>query len=203
MPRLKGSGTRKMIECQDLGKRYGKRWLFRGLNFRVETGECLIVLGKNGAGKSTLLKILAGLIPPTEGKSLRPNDPRTMIGYAALDQAVYPTLTVREHLILSGKMRGCAAREDELLEEVGLAYAASSYGKVLSSGMRARLRMALAIQAEPQLIMFDEPGAGLDESGRQVLATLIRNRQSRTAFILATNDPFERQFATHEIELVD
>lgn len=190
-----------MIACERLGKRYGNRWLFRYLDLQVDPGECLLVLGSNGAGKSTLLKMLAGVIPSSEGKVRRPEDPRTGIGYAALDQPVYPVLTVREHLELAAELRGCEARADAILDEVGLSYAAEYPGRHLSTGMRARLKFALAIQANPPVVLLDEPGAGLDQAGREMIARLIESRRATTAFVLATNDPEERRFATLELEL--
>lgn len=190
-----------MIRCDDLGKRYGRRWLFRNLTFEVSAGECLVVLGSNGSGKSTLLKVLAGLLPPTEGMRVSSGDRRLNLGYAALDQAVYPALSVREHLELSAQLRGCEARYGALLEEVGLAHAADVPGRHLSTGMRARLKLGLAMQADPSVILLDEPGAGLDESGRDMLAKLIDTRRQSTAFVIASNDPAERRFATHELAL--
>ncbi len=190
-----------MIGCERLGKRYGSRWLFRYLDLDLQPGDCLLVLGSNGAGKSTLLKLLAGIIPASEGKVNRPADPRNGIGYAALDQSVYPVLTVREHLELAAELRVCEPRADELLEEVGLAYAAEFPGRHLSTGMRARLKFALAIQANPPVVLLDEPGAGLDLAGREMIARLIEKRRTTTAFVLATNDPEERRFATLELDL--
>lgn len=190
-----------MIRCQGLGKRYGRRWLFRNLDLTIEAGECLVLLGPNGSGKSTLLKVLAGVIPPTEGKCDRGPDPRTTLGYAALDQPVYPVLTVAEHLELAAELRGCKPRVDELLDEVELAYAAAVAGRHLSTGMRARLKFALAVQAEPPAVLLDEPSAGLDERGRHIVDKIISKRQEKTAFIIATNDPQERRYATHELSL--
>lgn len=190
-----------VIGCEGLGKRYGSRWLFRHLDLEVQSGHCLLVLGSNGAGKSTLLKILAGLLPPSEGVVRRPEDPRVGIGLAALDQSVYPMLTVREHLELAAELRGCESNADALLEEVGLAYAAGSPGRHLSTGMRARLKFALAVQASPSVVLLDEPGAGLDLPGRQMITRLIESRTPSTAFVIATNDPEERRFATHELDL--
>ena len=190
-----------MIGGEGLGKRYGDRWLFRRLTFRVAPGECLVLLGRNGSGKSTLLKLLAGLAPVSEGSVVRPADVRTQLGYAALDQAVYPTLTVAEHLELAGRLRGCEPHTTNLLEEVGLAYAADFPARTLSTGMRARLKLALAVQAEPDVVLLDEPGAGLDAMGLATLAAVIERRKAKTALVIATNDPEERKFATHELEL--
>jgi ABC-type multidrug transport system ATPase subunit len=190
-----------MIRCERLGKRYGRRWLFRNLTLNVEPGECLVVLGSNGTGKSTLLKVLAGILPSTEGTCFRGDDPRRDLGYAALDQPVYPVLTVSEHLTLAANLRGCDARSEELLEEVELSYAADVAGRHLSTGMRARLKFALAVQAEPAAVLLDEPSAGLDERGRHIVERIVSNRQGRTAFVIATNDPQERRYATHELAL--
>lgn len=190
-----------MISAEGLGKRYGARWLFRHLSFTVQPGECLLISGANGSGKSTLLKLLCGLLPASEGRIQTPPDYRRSVGLAALDQPVYPHLTVAEHLQLAGELRGVEPRSGALLEEVGLGYASSQLAKELSTGMRARLKFALAIQAEPAVLLLDEPGAGLDAEGREMLTALIESRRGQTALILATNDPSERRFATHELAL--
>ncbi len=190
-----------MVGGEGIGKRFGDRWLFRRLSFQVARGECLVLVGRNGSGKSTLLKMLAGLVPPTEGTLVRPADPRTGLGYAALDQAVYLTLTVREHLELAARLRGCESRASELLDEVGLAYAAPFPARTLSTGMRARLKLALAIQPRPDVLLLDEPGAGLDAQGLATLEAVVSKLAPATAVIIATNDPAERRFATHELEL--
>jgi heme exporter protein A len=200
-PNPKTNHNLRMISAEKLGKRYGARWLFRHLSFSVAPGECLLISGANGSGKSTLLKLLCGLLPASEGKIHTPADFRKSIGLAALDQPVYPHLTVAEHLQLAGQLRGVEPRIQPLLEEVGLAYASHQLAKELSTGMRARLKFALAIQASPAVLLLDEPGAGLDAEGRQMLAGLIESRKTFTALILATNDPEERRFATHELAL--
>ena len=191
-----------MLHASNLGKRYGRRWLFRGLEFDLQTGDRLAIVGRNGAGKSTLLKVIAGLIPPSEGKvKLKIDDPRRGLGYSALDMSLYPSLTVAEHLELTGELRGCSSRVEELLESVGLAYATHQQAHELSTGMKARLKLAIALQAEPAVLLLDEPGTGLDEAGRDLIERVIKEQSQRGAVILATNDPLERRFATHELEI--
>lgn len=187
---------------EGLGKRYGRRWLFRDLSFAVEQGQRLAILGHNGSGKSTLLRLLAGLLTPSEGKVVPPEgDSRLTLGYAALEMALYAPLTVDEHLRLSAELRGCEARADALLESVGLAYARALPAGQLSTGMKARLKLAMAIQPRPSVLLLDEPGAALDEEGRALVTRIADEQTARGSLIVATNDPQERRLATHELAL--
>ncbi len=191
-----------VLRVEGLGKRYGGRWVFRGLAFSLEPGDRLVVLGRNGSGKSTLLRVLAGLIPANEGKiKLPPGDPRTTVAISALDQALYPQLSFAEHLRLAADLRGCEAREDELIEMVGLGEARDLPSGQLSTGMRARVRMALAIQPRPALLLLDEPGASLDEAGRTLVSEIAEEQAKQGILIVATNESQERRLATLELEL--
>ncbi len=190
-----------VLQVEKLGKRYGSRWLFRDLTFDLGIGDRLIVLGQNGAGKSTLLKIVAGLLPPSSGRARFEGDPRTTLGMATLDMSLYPALTVREHLEFSGRLRSCPDRSDELLERIGLQDASELATSQISTGMRARVKLAMAIQANPTILVLDEPGAGLDEKGRQLVAEIVKEQAQRGCLLLATNDPLERRLGTHELDL--
>lgn len=193
-----------MLSAENLGKRFGARWIFRGLTFTLEPGQRLVILGHNGSGKSTLLRTLAGLLTPSEGRVVPPEgDARLTLGYAALEMALYPSLTVAEHLRLTADLRGCEDRTDELLEEVGLAYAKSVPAAQLSTGMKARLKLSLALQPRPQVLLLDEPGASLDEHGRELIERVLQSQAIHGAAIVATNDPRERRLATHELALAD
>jgi len=120
---------------------------------------------------------------------------------AALDQSVYPQLSIKEHLELFARLRGCASRADELLGKIGLSDFAERLAHQLSTGMRNRLKLALAIQPNPKLLLLDEPGAALDEAGKELVLDICREQLQRGALIVATNDPSERRFGTHELEL--
>jgi len=190
-----------VLQVENLGKRFGERWVFRGLTFSLNPGDALIVLGANGSGKSTLLKIVAGLLAPSQGTIQGLNeDPRSAIGLSALDMQVYGHLTVEEHIQLAGQLRGVSF-DETLLAKVGLAERKHQPAMQLSSGMRARLKLALAIQAQPNLLLLDEPGAGLDESGRGMLEKICMEQRQRGCLLLATNDPSERRLGTLELNL--
>lgn len=196
-PGVRSAHTYRVVRVDDLGKRFGDRWIFRQLQFELAPGQVLGVLGPNGCGKSTLLSIIAGLILPTEGQVHRP----ARIGYAALAAELYAELTVAEHLEMAADLRGCPARRYELLQAVGLAHAADYPAKILSSGMRARLKLALAIQDPPDVLVLDEPSAGLDAEGRGHVEEIITQQAKCGAVVLATNDPSDRKLATHELTL--
>lgn len=186
-----------MLGVSNLGKRYGPRWLFRNLEFELDRGDCLAVLGENGSGKSTLLKVLVGLVDPTEGII----QSQHKVGYSALDLSVYPALSAKEHLELSADLRGIPAQADELLDKVGLTKAANQMAQEFSTGMRARLKIAIALQAKPDVLILDEPGAGLDEVGRTLISSVIADQLQYGVVVIATNDPLERRFGTLELEI--
>jgi ABC-type multidrug transport system ATPase subunit len=191
-----------LLGCKALGKRFGQRWIFRSIEFSLGVGQVMVVTGANGSGKSTLLQIVAGLQEPSAGEVTRPRkDWRTSLSYAAIDQAVYPSLTAREHLELAARLRGCAPRVHELLDRVGLPYAADYLASHLSTGMRGRLKLALAIQPNPAALLLDEPGAGLDEQGRELVSSILEEQRARGTAIITTNDPSERRLADLELKL--
>ena len=186
-----------MIRATELGKRYGARWIFRDLSFDVASGQCLQVIGANGSGKSTLLKVLASLIPASHGDIALAGP----LGYASLEMNLYPQLTAIEHLEIAAQMRGVAARVDDLLAYVGLDHAASVAASQFSTGMKSRLKLALAIQARPPILLLDEPSAAMDETGRRLVADIVAEQLTRGCAVVATNDRQDRSFATHELEL--
>ena len=191
-----------VLAVDQLGKRFGGRWVFRGISFQLGRGDRLAVLGMNGSGKSTLIMVISGLLPQTEGTVKLPcADVRRCLGLSALEQSLYPSLTVLEHLDLAARLRGCDARAQELLTLIGLDYAADLQSSQLSTGMKARLKMALAVQAKPDVLLLDEPGASLDEAGRALVQTIVEEQAARGCVIFASNDPAERRLANLELKL--
>jgi ABC-type multidrug transport system ATPase subunit len=192
-----------VLSARGLGKKFGSRWVFRNLEFDLEMGQCLVVQGRNGAGKSTLLRILASLERASEGEvKAKFIDYRTALSYCALDQAVFPNLTVREHLDMAAKLRGIDRSNNDLIAKVGLETHVDHQSQHLSSGLRSRLKIAIAIQSSPEILLWDEPGVALDDSGRELITQVIEEQKQRGVLVIATNDASERRFGTHALELI-
>jgi heme exporter protein A len=190
------------LELHQVGKRYGRLRVFRGVEAEVSSGEVLIVAGHNGSGKSTLLRIIAGLVRPTngqvhvleDGRQLSFEERRRCIGLVAVDVALYGELTAHENLSFFARVRGlriAPSAGDALLEEVGLAGRGDDLVQTYSSGMRQRLKYACSLLHEPPLLLLDEPGSNLDEAGTAMVQRLIDRQRARGLVVLATNDPRE------------
>ncbi len=191
-----------VLTASNLGRKFGSRWVFRHVAFEVGLGDVLVVLGRNGSGKSTLLRLLSGLLSPSEGSVGRPRGAHhRVLGYVGLDLALYPNLTAREHLEIASELRGVPPRAETLLERVGLSAAADRLTGEYSTGMRARLKLALAIQPEPAILLLDEPTASLDDAGREIVRSVIDEQTGRGCVIIATNDAHDRRYATHELTI--
>lgn len=189
-----------MLRAENLGKRFQNRWIFRQIDFDLQPGDRLLIRGRNGSGKSTLLKVIAGLIPASEGKIVRPEGdvPKT-IGYAALDLAVYPALTGREILEFGEALRGIPSAAQADLERVGLKGAEDQLVGKYSSGMRARLKLAIALQAKPPCLLLDEPTTALDEFGRSLVRSIVHDYPG--IVLIGTNDPADLVMGNLELNL--
>jgi ABC-type multidrug transport system ATPase subunit len=184
-----------LIAFEKAGWRHEGGWLFRRVSFELDAGACLAVTGPNGSGKSSLLRIACGLLEPTEGKIVR----RCGAGAALLDAQPYAELTPLEHLRFWRELGHSAP--DDILDKLGLGSKKDVRAGLLSSGQRARLKLALALAMEPEVLVLDEPTAAMDEPGREVVLAAIRAQLRRGAALLATNDRRDLEAATHELAL--
>ncbi|MDY7107316.1 MAG: ABC transporter ATP-binding protein [Planctomycetota bacterium] len=188
------------VRVQSLSKVIDDRPILHEISFEVPDGRYVALLGANGAGKSTLLKVLATLILPTAGEVFffgRSQSRDTvglrsklgMIGHGAM---LYRDLTALENLVFFGRLYRVAdpgARARELLEYVGLASRADDPVKTFSRGMVQRVSIARALMHDPDLLLADEPFAGLDAPSRAMLeAFLERLHDEGKTIILANHD---------------
>ncbi|SDQ10966.1 ATP-binding cassette domain-containing protein [Quadrisphaera sp. DSM 44207] len=171
------------------------------VTFAVRPGDAVAVVGANGAGKSTLLRTVVGLLDPLAGQLQvlgRDVDERSVEFRAAVaadlgDDAFFPALTAREHLLLTCCGHGVgepAEVVDALLEEFGLTARAEALPAALSSGQRRRLLLAAALARPRSLLVLDEPEQRLDAGMRRALIRrLVEEREIGGAVLLATHDP--------------
>jgi len=189
-----------VIEVQHLTKRYGRVTAVEDVSFRVERGEILGFLGPNGAGKTTTMRVLTGYMPPTEGKAIvagfdvfdQPVEAKRRTGYLPETPPLYPDMTVLEYLTFVAKIKGVppadrVLRVKAVMDRTRIADMAGRLCSQLSKGYRQRVGLAQAIIHNPDVLILDEPTAGLDP--KQIIETreLIKELAGDHTIILSTH----------------
>ncbi len=180
-----------MILARRLGRTFGAKRVLGGLDLHVAEREVLLVTGPNGSGKSTLLALCAGLLAPTEGE-LEVGVERGQIGYLAHEPLVYRELSGLENLDLYGRLYRVPERRERigmLLERFGLWEARRQPVSSFSRGMQQRLALCRTLLHEPDLLLLDEPYAGLDEAGADLLDAELAGLSGERTLVLATHEP--------------
>ena len=180
-----------MISARGLGRSFGTKRVLRDLDLDVAARDLLLVTGPNGSGKSTLLALCAGLLVPTQGE-LEVEADRGRIGYLAHEPLVYRELTALENLDLYGRLYRVPERRERigmLLERYGLWEARGERVSAFSRGMQQRLALCRTLLHEPDLLLLDEPFAGLDEEGAELLDAELGALAGTRTLVLATHDP--------------
>jgi ABC-type multidrug transport system ATPase subunit len=185
-----------MLEIQNITKTFGAHTAVDGVSLRLEPGV-IGLIGHNGAGKSTLMQMLATLMPPTRGRILldgqdvvaRPELMRQRLGYLPQDFGVYPHLTALEFLQYFAALKGVRGRQRlmELLELVNLHEQAHRPAIGFSGGMRQRLGIAQALLNDPDVLIVDEPTAGLDPEERLRFRHLLGDLGRQRLVIVSTH----------------
>jgi heme exporter protein A len=180
-----------VIRARGLGKRFGDKRVFEGIDLDLDRGDFLLVTGPNGSGKTTLLRLCAGLAVPTAG-SLDVTAPRESIGFAGHDPLVYRELTAIENLDLYGRLYRVPERRERigmLLERFGLWQVRNERAGSFSRGMQQRLSLSRALLHEPSLLVLDEPYSGLDDAGADLLDREFAELRTGATFVVSTHDP--------------
>jgi heme exporter protein A len=193
-----------VISARGLGRSFGAKRVLRDLDLDVAERDLLLVTGPNGSGKSTLLALCAGLLVPTQGE-LEVDADRSRIGYLAHEPLVYRELTALENLDLYGRLYRVRERRERigmLLERYGLWEARRERVAAFSRGMQQRLALCRTLLHEPDLLLLDEPFAGLDEEGTELLDAELGALAGTRTLLLATHDPARvGSLATGELAL--
>ena len=193
------------IEVRNLNKRYKDGpHANRDISLTVNWGEALGVLGPNGAGKTTLVRQITTELVPTSGEVrvrgidavAKPDQAKARIGVVPQEARLFDGLSVHQHLRIFGVLRGLSRRDarqrtDELIEQLDLKAHRNVPSERLSGGLRRRLLVGVAMLAEPDVLILDEPTVGLDVESRQRLWEVIQSYRQRDAAVLLTTHYME------------
>jgi len=189
-----------VIEVQNLTKRYGRVTAVDDISFRVDRGEILGFLGPNGAGKTTTMRILTGYMPATEGKAIvagfdvfdQPVEAKRRTGYLPETPPLYPDMSVIEYLAFVAKIKGVPSADQRervktVMERTRVSDMANRLCSKLSKGYKQRVGLAQALIHNPDVLILDEPTAGLDP--KQIIETreLIKELAGDHTIILSTH----------------
>ena len=191
-----------MIEVQHLTKRYGRVTAVDDVSFRVEKGEILGFLGPNGAGKTSTMRVITGYMPPSEGKAIvagfdvftHPLEAKRRTGYLPETPPLYPDMTVREYLTFTARIKAGElstgdrkTRVEQVMKKTHVDDMANRQCGKLSKGYRQRVGIAQALIHDPEVLVLDEPTAGLDPKQITETRDLIRGLAGNHTIVLSTH----------------
>jgi ABC-2 type transport system ATP-binding protein len=185
------------------------------LNLDVRSNEILGLLGPNGAGKTTAIRMICGILKPDSGSVLIHGKPwvrvpenRKKIGYAPQENVFWPNLTCFEQLVFNARMYSLNSRQAQrnsknILLKLGLEDKSKALASSLSGGMKRRLSLGLALVHDPEILILDEPEAGLDPQSRLLVREYIRELSEGKTIILSTHNMDEADRLSNRIAIMD
>jgi len=197
------------ISLEQACKRFNKEWIFKNLNFQFEAGKHYALIGNNGSGKSTLLQIIAGYSGLTKGRihwnPFDANNIYEQISFAAPYLELVEEFTATEQFEFQAQFKPIQKElsTEKILELIGLKNAAHKQIRYYSSGMKQRLKLALAIFSDCPILLLDEPCSNLDKEGYALYDTLIKDYAMHKLIIVGSNDPAEYHFCKAQVNLMD
>ena len=205
-----------VLKAESLSKSYNGLAAVKNLSLGVEEGEVFGFLGPNGAGKTTTINMLCGLLRPDagqvylHGKAISGGDPRlkALVGVCPQQIVLWERLTCLEQLVFIGQMYSLpqrTARQNSLrlLAELDLEEKRNSLARTLSGGMQRRLNIAMALVHDPQIIVLDEPEAGLDPQSRVKVREYIQSLARHKTVILTTHNMDEADRVADRVAIID
>lgn len=200
------------LEVSDLSKRYGSRRIFADLKWELKTGQSLAITGPNGSGKSTLIQILAGLGRASRGRvayydgenQMEPDELKRHLGFVSPYLNLYDQLTAEENLKFYATVSGVSTtgrQINDMLMRIGLEGRGHDLVAKYSSGMKQRLKYAVAMLKNPDFLFLDEPTANLDSAGKELVESILSEYRDKTIIIIATNETAEYSFAQQQCQL--
>lgn len=200
------------IQLENVGKKFGREWIFRGLNYSFDEAQPVVITGSNGSGKSTLLQVISGSMMEGEGKLIYSHEEKIIpqeelyqyISYAAPYLELMEDFTLSESISFHSKFKSWRNKlsDKQVLELSGLTHAHAKQIKNFSSGMKQRVRLLLAILSDTPLLLLDEPCSNLDKAACEWYAALIREHgKGRTIIVCSNQVQEEHFFCTAELKI--
>ena len=201
------------IELKNIAKRYRREWIFRKVNYTFAAGKKYAIAGHNGSGKSTLTGVLIGYLTPTKGKVIYTEKGKKIstdeiyrrLAIAAPYVDLIEEFTLKEAVRFHKKFKPLTggAGESEVLELLNLKGSENKEIRNFSSGMKQRLKLALAICSDVPLIFLDEPTTNLDRAGVAWYLDLIKNYGKGKTIIIASNVAEDFDFCDEKLDITD
>lgn len=202
------------IQLEGIGKKYGSEWIFKNLSLNLNPSDKIVLLGGNGSGKSTLLQIVSGYVLPNAGKVIFKNGERVEENENYKDHfsIATPYLELVEDYTLTELIEHCAVYKPflnnliakEIIEIAQLKHAENKHLKNYSSGMKQRVKLALAILADCPLLLLDEPASNLDKNAIEWYNQLISKYASHKTIVVCSNSLKEEfSFCNKELNVMD
>ena len=201
------------ITLQNIGRRFNREWIFRGIDYTFTSGESYAILGSNGSGKSTLLQVLNGSLSPSAGtisyeldeKNITAEDVFVHLSLAAPYLELIEEFTLTEMIALHFKFKNYKAGMDTkaVIDLLAMDNSKNKLIKYFSSGMKQRLKLALAFCADTPLLMLDEPTSNLDAQGVDWYLDLVERFAKDRLTIVCSNQPHEYGFCGKQLSIAD
>lgn len=201
------------ISLTNIGRRFNRDWIFRGINYNFEQGKSYAVLGRNGSGKSTLLQLIAGSLSPSEGritvkakdKLVDDEDLFASLTIAAPYLELIEEFTLSEMIDFHFRFKSYQTGTDKssLIDLLELNSSKNKALKYFSSGMKQRTKLALAICADTPILLLDEPTSNLDTQAISWYQKLISDFRRNRLVVVCSNQEHEYQFCENHIQLSD
>ena len=200
------------LQAQSLSKFFGRRLIFKEINFTWSENGVYGVSGPNGSGKSTIVKIIAGLISASEGKIIHTLNNEEIIseklhnhiGFVSPYLILYEEFSAWENLNIFAKIRAIEFNEKkiiDLLDRLKILHRKDDLVKTYSSGMKQRLKFVFALMHSPELIIFDEPTSNLDDEGKETVYSIVKNESKNSVVVLASNEKTDLSYCTEILYL--
>ena len=202
------------ILLSNSGKKFNREWIFKNLDYEFKAGNAYAITGFNGSGKSTLLQCIAGSMGLSDGTIQYKNSEEIIIASEMMYKEIAlcaPYLELVEEMTTIEMLQFhqnfkpfiAAINLPEIIEIVGLTYSMHKQIRNFSSGMKQRLRLALAIFSDCPVLLLDEPCANLDKEGYQLYHQLINTYCSKKLLIICSNEEAEIEICTARLNIVD